>query len=182
MGTVGGSERSKGPATRDGQALLAHAFLDRHDSPLPLGGRLSRVLPLFVALLAGCTAARAGVRIVSAESALSRARAEEADVLAPYEYVMAERYLAKAREEVQGSEYRVADALARASAEWADRSVISLKGRRVPEMQIEEVPEGQMPVPWVVEPPPPAVPTPEDEFEDFDKPEEEDDVDVGGGP
>jgi hypothetical protein len=80
-----------------------------------------------VVLLAGCTAARAEVSIVTADQALGRAREQDADTLAVYEYTMATRYLEKAKEEAGYSDYKAAQQLADKSANWADQAIIAIE-------------------------------------------------------
>jgi hypothetical protein len=74
--------------------------------------------------LAGCTAAKAQFQILSAEEGLHTAAGQDADRVAVFEYQMATLYLDKAKEEAGYSQFRMADALARQSAEWSDRAII----------------------------------------------------------
>jgi len=67
-----------------------------------------------------------------------RARAEGAEEQARYEYTMALNYLEKAREEAGYSELRIADALARQSAEWSDRAVIFMERRVRADIQLDD--------------------------------------------
>lgn len=87
------------------------------------------IVSSIVLACSGCTAAKATIQIVSAEQALRRADTHDCERIAAYEYVMAEQYLAKAREEAGYSEFRIADALARRSAEWSDRAIIFVERR-----------------------------------------------------
>ncbi|MEQ1566402.1 MAG: hypothetical protein ABMA64_12245 [Myxococcota bacterium] len=84
----------------------------------------------------GCTAAKAQLQIVSAEQGLRLAADHEAERIAAFEYEMARLYLEKSKEEAGYSEFRVADALARQSAEWSDRAIIFVErfGRSEVEM------------------------------------------------
>src|SRR5688500_3964410 len=87
------------------------------------------VVLLIGAPTSGCTAAKASIQTVSAEESLRLAREYKADQIAAYEYTMALRYLEKAREEIGYSQFKMADALARQSAEWADRAIIFVEKR-----------------------------------------------------
>src|SRR5678815_4764559 len=78
-------------------------------------------------VLPGCTAARAEVSIVTADQALGRAREQDADTLAVYEYTMASRYLEKAKEEAGYSDFKAAQQLAAKSANWADQAIIAIE-------------------------------------------------------
>ncbi|MCB9688602.1 MAG: DUF4398 domain-containing protein [Alphaproteobacteria bacterium] len=95
-------------------------------------------------LLVGCTASKASIQIVNADDGLRRAREYDADRLAEYEYVMAMRYLEKAKEEAGHSEFRVADALARQSAEWSDRAIIFVEKRGRSDLQLDDFSEDTM--------------------------------------
>jgi hypothetical protein len=132
-------------------------------------------LPLLLLGAQGCAAAKVGLQIVAAEARLLQAESQDADVKSVYEYTLASQYLLKAREEAAGSEFRIADALARASAEWSDKAVITAQRQRT--VEIDTVPVDVV-VP--VEEPPPAIPTPDDGIEDFDTPEVDDDIDIDG--
>lgn len=120
-----------------------------------------RTALLSLALLsAGCTAAKATIQIVSAEEALRRAGEYDAEQKAAYEYTMALRYLEKAREEAGSSEFRVADALARKSAEWSDRAIIFVERRGRAEIDANDLQEGPA-LPETAPPPaPPPAPDP----------------------
>lgn len=87
-------------------------------------------LALIAVLLAGCTAAKANIRIANADTALADARRDGADQHALYEFTMATRYIEKAKEEVGFSDYKMADLMARRSEEWADKAVIASEQRR----------------------------------------------------
>lgn len=97
-------------------------------------------------VLGGCTAAKATIQIVSAEQALRRADEYDCRRTAAYEYVMAEQYLEKAREEAGYSEFRIADALARQSAEWSDRAIIFVE-RRGQDVNLDDFTESAAPAP-----------------------------------
>jgi len=123
-----------------------------------------RTASSFVALCllaAGCTAAKASIQLVNAEQALTRAESQGAPDGAPYEYVMARRYLEKAQEEVGFNEYRIADALARQSAEWSDRAVIFIEKRGKTSIDLDDFSE--LPPDPIVPPPdvPPPAPDPD---------------------
>jgi hypothetical protein len=105
----------------------------------------------------GCTATKAQVQVVSAEEALRRAEEYDADEKAVYEYTMATEYLAKAKDELGHSEMRMADALARQSAEWSDRAIIFVERRGRVEISAEGLSDEAPP------PPPPPEPEPEPE-------------------
>ncbi|MCA9491946.1 MAG: DUF4398 domain-containing protein [Myxococcales bacterium] len=112
-------------------------------------------------LLVGCTASKASIQIVNADDGLRRAREYDADRLAEYEYVMAMRYLEKAKEEAGHSEFRVADALARQSAEWSDRAIIFVEKRGRSDLQLDDFSEDSMsPTADAPQPPPPPAPAP----------------------
>lgn len=126
--------------------------------------RTSSSLALLCLLAAGCTAAKASIQLVNAEQALTRAESLEAPSRATYEYTMARRYLEKAQEEVGYNEYRIADALARQSAEWSDRAVIFIEKRGRTSIDLDDF--SQLPADPVV--PPPDVPPPADPSTDED--------------
>lgn len=88
-----------------------------------------QVLVLTVAL-SGCTAIKATVHMAAAEQALAEARSRNAQNLAIYEYTMAIRYLEKAREENGSADYKISEKLAKRSAEWSDKAIISMEGGR----------------------------------------------------
>lgn len=98
-------------------------------------------------LLAGCAAAKAQIGIVGAEQALARAREYDADELAQYEYQMASLYLEKAREEAGWSDFRIADALARQSAEWSDRAIIFVERHGRAQFNLDEISDTTAPAP-----------------------------------
>lgn len=126
------------------------------------------IVSSIVLACAGCTAAKATIRIVSAEQALRRADTYECEQIAAYEYVMAEQYLEKAREEAGYSEFRIADALARQSAVWSDRAIIFVerRGKDVDLEDFAEEPEVAPPAPTA---PPEGEPTPpEDDPDDHE--------------
>ncbi len=108
-------------------------------------------------LSAGCTASKAQVQVVSAEEALHRAEEYDADEKAVYEYTMAVEYLAKAKDELGHSQTKIADALARQSAEWSDRAIIFVERRGRQEISAEGLSDEAPP------PPPPPEPDPEPE-------------------
>jgi hypothetical protein len=108
-------------------------------------------------LLASCTATKASVQVVSAEEALHRAQEYDADTKAVYEFTMAEEYLSKARDELGHSQFRLADGLARQSAEWSDRAIIYVERRGKAEITTEGLSDTRPPPP----PPPPPPPEPQ---------------------
>ena len=116
---------------------------------------------LLAALLGGCTAVKASIQLVSAEQALVRAETYGASESAEYEYIMALRYLEKAREEAGYSEFRMADALARQSAEWSDRAIIFVERRGRTNINLDDFQN----MPEAVPPPAPASLGPEPESE-----------------
>jgi hypothetical protein len=117
-------------------------------------------LVLLLAVASGCTAAKASIQTVAAEESLRKAKEYEADQIAAYEYTMALRYLEKAREEIGYSQFRMADALARQSAEWSDRAIIFTEKRGRSEINLSDFQEAPAPAP---EPAPaPAPPAPVD--------------------
>lgn len=67
-------------------------------------------------LLAGCGPVQSTALIVDAQAELAAAETANADELAPFEYVAAEAYLHKAREEQSYSDFQVA-------SEYADKSL-----------------------------------------------------------
>jgi hypothetical protein len=115
-----------------------------------------RSLLLLVVIAAACTASKAQVRVVSAEEALRRAEEYDADEKAVYEYTMAVEYLAKAKDELGHSQTRMADALARQSAEWSDRAIIFVERRGRKEINAEGLSDEAPPPP-----PPPPDPDPD---------------------
>ena len=86
-------------------------------------------LPLtMVALLAtGCTAIKASYHVSAADQAVAEARKYGAADSAVYEYTMSVRYLEESKEKLGFSHYRASEQLARKSAEWADKAVISVQ-------------------------------------------------------
>jgi len=139
---------------------------------------MRRHVPIaLVVWLAGCTAAKASIQIVNAEQSLSRAETQGAEDIAAYEYTMARLYLEKAQEESGYSEFRIADALARQSAEWSDRAVIFVEKRGRTDINLDDfvLPEATAP-----DPAPKAAPTPAPD-EDWLK-ESNPDTIPGGGP
>jgi hypothetical protein len=102
------------------------------------------LFPMFlVASSLGCAAAKSTYHLVEAEQALKGADESRADELAVYEYTMATRYLEKAREESQYAEYKVSVQLARKSAQWSDRAIITIQreGRDLDLDGFEDLPD-----------------------------------------
>lgn len=122
--------------------------------------RLRTLHPLLL-VLAGCTAAKASIQIVSAEESLRQAREYDAEAIAAYEYTMAMRYLEKAKEEAGYSQFRMADALARQSMEWSDRAIIFVERRGRSDIDLSDFQEGAPPAPAPA-PAPAPVPAPVD--------------------
>lgn len=129
-------------------------------------------MPLLL-LVGGCAAAKASIHLVIAETALGRAADQGAEARAPYEYTMAERYLAKAREEHAEADYRVAEVLSRASADWSDQAVITIEARGRADFDLTPLSDGPAPEAGTgptpeapPEPPPePKKPSEYDEYE-----------------
>lgn len=109
-------------------------------------------LSLAAVLFCGCTAVNGYVHLTAADQALGRADEQNAKEFAPYEYTMAVRYVEKAREEAGYSNWKDAETLAKAAAEWADKSIILIQteGRNVPK------PEDSGPPPIIPQVPPPV--------------------------
>ncbi len=101
-------------------------------APARFQGPCRALLALGVAaIFTGCTAIKATVHVAQADQALAEARNHDAQNLAVYEYTMALRYIEKAREELGSSDHRMTENLAKRSAEWADKAIISIeRGRR----------------------------------------------------
>lgn len=90
-------------------------------------------LLVLLPLMTGCAALKASYHISDASDALNRAEGRQAPELAVYEYTLASRYLAKAKEEAGYSDYRVSVELADLSASWSDRAIIAIgEGRAAP--------------------------------------------------
>lgn len=136
--------------------------------------RLACVALPCAALLAGCAAAKAQLEILSAEDALRRAEEYDAERLAPYEHTLAEAYLGKAREQAGFSAYRVADALARRSAQWSDRAIIFVERRGRAEVDLGSLSDRPA---AGGEPEAPPTPAPRDEIEALD-----DELDIDEAP
>lgn len=139
---------------------------------------MRRLVPIaLLVVLAGCTAAKASIQIVNAEQSLTRAETQGAPDIAAYEFTMAKLYLEKAQEEAGYSEFRIADALARQSAEWSDRAVIFVEKRGRTEIELDDfvLPEKTTP-----DPVPKTAPTPAPD-EDWLQESNPDTV-PGGGP
>ena len=118
-------------------------------------------------VLAGCAASKAALQVASAEQAVRKARAAQADTKATYEYTMAVRYLEKAREEVATSQYQVADALATQAEVWTERALLVADRGRVGPIEMEAIPVApEAQAPDAAQPPPAPAPSAEpDEFE-----------------
>ena len=138
-----------------------------------------------VGLASGCTSLKATIHMADAEKALRVADEYDAKNLATYEYIMAMRYLQKAKEEISYNEHRMAEDLAKKSQEWSDKAIIFIqRGGRLdlseedfdflrdksPDEAPPEAPLEDVLIDGTDETPPPE-PKPEDDF-DFD--EEED--------
>mgnify|MGYP000270935182 CR=1 FL=1 len=139
---------------------------------------MRRLVPIsLLVALAGCTAAKASLQIVNAEQSLTRAHSQGAEDIATYEYTMARLYLEKAQEEAGYSEFRIADALARQSAEWSDRAVIFVEKRGRTEIELDDfvLPEKPTEAPA---PKPAPTPAPDEDWLEESNP----DTVPGGGP
>lgn len=139
--------------------------------------RLTRLALLGAALgaVSGCAAAKASVQILSAEQALHRAETYQAPEVAVYEYTMATEYLDKAREEAGYADYRIADALARKSAEWSDRAIIFVERHGRGELNIDELSDTTAPPPKPTSPL--GDPEDDDDHDVPDVPEDDDGLD-----
>jgi len=91
--------------------------------------RLSHCLVYCVLFASGCTAVNAQFHIEKAESAIERAKERGADSGALYEWTLAERFMAKAHEEVRQNHFGAAERLADAAASYADQSIIALESQ-----------------------------------------------------
>jgi hypothetical protein len=122
-------------------------------------------------VLSGCAAVRAQVEIVRAEQSVAAALDKNAQELATYEYTMALRHLEKSREEAGYADYRVSVELARASATWADKSIIVIdeEGRDLDMDRVDEDFSDDMKAPGSAGPDPMA-PEGEDNLDWLDKP------------
>jgi hypothetical protein len=133
-----------------------------------------------LAVTAGCTAAKAQLEILSAEEGLRRAEDYDAQRIAVYEYVMAAQYLDKAREEAGFSAYRLADELARRSAQWSDRAIIFVERRGREEIDLrgltDQERELDAPLPVLDDTDDRDDPDDPDEIDDLD-----DEIDIPGG-
>lgn len=129
------------------------------------------------AVSSGCTAAKAQFQILAAEESLHNADEVDAARLAAFEHRMAELYLEKAKEKAGYSEYRIADALARKSAEWAGRASTFVETQGRVEVRVEDFTEdaGEQ-----REPAPPMGEVPEPEPEPLFGDEE--DIEIEGAP
>ena len=78
---------------------------------------------LLVVLAAGCGPVRATSVIRDAETAVARARAADGERVAPYETILAELYLAKARDQRGRAQYGAAEDLARQSLQFATAAI-----------------------------------------------------------
>ena len=143
--------------------------------------RLGWMWLLAFGLLGGCTAAKVNIALIQAQEDLHNAREYGAEDRAPYEFTRAERYLQKAAEEYRNADYKIADALCRASSEWADQAIIVIQKRGRVDIGLvdlaadETTPssEAQNDEAEPTETPPPAEEP--DEFEEFKELEPEDD-------
>lgn len=120
--------------------------------------------------IGGCTAAKAQFQILSAEQGLHQAAEHDAETVAAFEYEMARLYLEKSKEEAGYSEYRVADALARMSAEWSDRAIIFVERHKRSSVELSDFGEkGPIPAPnpttLIPDPEPAPLPELDDEVD-----------------
>ncbi len=97
-----------------------------------LGRRKWALCGGLLALLSGsgCVAASAAVQSTKAARAVEHARRSNAGEHAPYEFALAEAYLAKAREEASQAEYQDANRLSRKSQENAAKAVERSRAQR----------------------------------------------------
>ncbi|HHO54148.1 MAG TPA: hypothetical protein ENK18_25575 [Deltaproteobacteria bacterium] len=115
-----------------------------------------RILLTITLSISSCTASKVNLELLGAEQSLLRAERYGAPDRATYEYTMALRYLEKAREEAGYSEFRIADALARKSAEWSDRAIIFVeRGGKGDPLDLGALPE-EVPRPEPVSTDPPG--------------------------
>lgn len=121
--------------------------LDIHKT---MGALLTGALALVMALvLTGCGPTQSTIRINEAEVALEKARLNEAEAKAPYEFFGASTYLHKAKEEWGFSDFEAAlDYAARAKA-LAELATIKAKGGDVDLDGVKEAKpkEGAAPMP-----------------------------------
>ncbi len=103
-----------------------------------------RSLPLLLSLLlaSGCAAGRSTYYLWTAEREFVTAVDLEADSRAVYEYTMAHEHLLKAREEHGYSDYKNAETMAKASAEWsAKASAVAEYGTTERDLMLQEMGE-----------------------------------------
>lgn len=81
-------------------------------NPAEVGRRLRLALALSIPLVAACGPTRSTQLIIEASAELAAAKTANGPDVAPYEYIAAEEYLHKAREEQSYSEFEVAIRLA----------------------------------------------------------------------
>lgn len=122
----------------EGQSVRLRMHLVRLTARAPRGEMhseermLNRTLIAIIVLAAtsaGCTAVNAQLHIEKAESALSSARERGANTGALYEWTLAERFMAKAQEEVRQNHFGAAERLADSAASYADQSIIALESQ-----------------------------------------------------
>lgn len=132
----------------------------------------------------GCTAAKVNIALIQAQEDLHNAREYGAETRAPYEFTRAERYLQKAAEEYRNADYKIADALCRASSEWADQAIIVIQQRGRVDIGLVDLANEETAQPTETEsgeaaaadtPPPPEEPDEFDEFKELE-PEDEDET------
>ena len=119
---------------------------------------LAAALLAMPTLWGGCAAGKASIHLVAADNAINRATARDAGQKAAYEYTMALRYLSKAREEFGEADYRVAEALSKASARWADQAIISIE-QKGPSVEIGGLSDETPTAPVAPAPEPASAPT-----------------------
>ena len=80
------------------------------------------LLGLLVAQGLGCGAVRSTYHLAQAEQAVIIAKDSEAAAYAPYEWILTEEYIEKAREEWSNAAYGDAEDLSKRASEWAARA------------------------------------------------------------
>lgn len=113
--------RASGPTTPVASSRALRTAPRRARPHLALG----LLLPI---LLGGCTATLSTIRLVAADKAVRQAQDAAADVHAPYEFGLAQRYLEKAVEESAHSAHADAIDLAREAEAHAEEAYLQATG------------------------------------------------------
>ena len=140
----------------------------------------------FVALLSltsGCTAVLSTIQLFAADKAVSEARDENANVLAPYEFLLAERHLDKAIEESASSQYKASITLAKQASAYAEEAILISQGGsrgiqeldKATELTDDQAPDNGSELRDADSSPRERDDQPTDDFDDFDDEEEEED-------